>query len=301
MKLGKLIYNVSLCAVGVMFTACSDIAEDERFIYVEPAEVAKRVLIEDFTGQRCVNCVTGAATIEQIMETYGEENVIAVGLYGGALGSEPLGGPPYPLTIEESEWYYAHWGIEGSPQPMAMIDRGAIISNIADWPAAVPMAMIDRGAIISNIADWPAAVRDRIQMQAPVLLEASCNYDAASRQVEITVDADGVSAISGQLQVWLTEDSIVSKQSIPGQREMDEDYVHNHVFRATVNAPMGDAVTVGVGERATRTFTYTLKEDWVADNMSVVTFIYDDSGVLQAAKAPIIPKAEDAEGEGGAE
>ena len=280
MKLGKLIYNVSLCAVGVMFTACSDIAEDERFIYVEPAEVAKRVLIEDFTGQRCVNCVTGAATIEQIMETYGEENVIAVGLYGGALGSEPLGGPPYPLTIEESEWYYAHWGIEGSPQPMAMIDRGAIISNIADWPAAV---------------------RDRIQMQAPVLLEASFNYDAASRQVEITVDADGVSAISGQLQVWLTEDSIVSKQSIPGQREMDEDYVHNHVFRATVNAPMGDAVTVGVGERATRTFTYTLKEDWVADNMSVVTFIYDDSGVLQAAKAPIIPKAEDAEGEGGAE
>lgn len=271
MKLGKLIYNVSLCAVGVMFTACSDIAEDERFIYVEPAEVAKRVLIEDFTGQRCVNCVTGAATIEQIMETYGEENVIAVGLYGGALGSEPLGGPPYPLTIEESEWYYAHWGIEGSPQPMAMIDRGAIISNIADWPAAV---------------------RDRIQMQAPVLLEASCNYDAASRQVEITVDADGVSAISGQLQVWLTEDSIVSKQSIPGQREMDDDYVHNHVFRATVNAPMGDAVTVGVGERVTRTFTYTLKEDWVADNMSVVTFIYDDSGVLQAAKAPIIPKAE---------
>lgn len=280
MKLRKLIYNVSLCAVGVMFTACSDIAEDERFIYVEPAEVAKRVLIEDFTGQRCVNCVTGAATIEQIMETYGEENVIAVGLYGGALGSEPLGGPPYPLTIEESEWYYAHWGIEGSPQPMAMIDRGAIISNIADWPAAV---------------------RDRIQMQAPVLLEASCNYDAASRQVEITVYADGVSAISGQLQVWLTEDGIVSKQSIPGQREMDEDYVHNHVFRATVNAPMGDAVTVGVGERVTHTFTYTLKEDWVADNMSVVTFIYDDSGVLQAAKAPIIPKAEDAEGEGGAE
>lgn len=280
MKLGKLIYNVSLCAVGVMFTACSDIAEDERFIYVEPAEVAKRVLIEDFTGQRCVNCVNGAATIEQIMETYGEENVIAVGLYGGVYGSEPLGGPPYPLTIEESEWYYAHWGIEGSPQPMAMIDRGAIISNIPDWPAAV---------------------RDRIQMQAPVLLEASCNYDAASRQVEITVDADGVSAISGQLQVWLTEDSIVSKQSIPGQREMDEDYVHNHVFRATVNAPMGDAVTIGVGERVTRTFTYTLKEDWVADNMSVVTFIYDDSGVLQAAKAPIIPKAEDAEGESGAE
>ena len=278
MKLGKLIYNVSLCAVGVMFTACSDIAEDERFIYVEPAEVAKRVLIEDFTGQRCPNCVTGANYIEQMMKDYGEENVIAVGLYGGALGSESsiLGGAPYPLTIEESEWYYAHWGIEDWTQPIAMVDRGGLIA-------------FETGG---TIADWPAAVRDRIQMQAPVLLEASCNYDAASRQVEITVDADGVSAISGQLQVWLTEDSIVSKQSIPGQREMDEDYVHNHVFRATVNAPMGDAVTVGVGERVTRTFTYTLKEDWVADNMSVVTFIYDDSGVLQAAKAPIIPKVE---------
>lgn len=274
MKLGKLIYNVSLCAVGVMFTACSDIAEDERFIYVEPAEVSKRVLIEDFTGQACINCVNGAAVIEQMMEDYGEENVIAVGLYGGALGSEPLGGPPYPLTVEESEWYYSHWGIESQPQPMAMVDRGGIIGSIADWPAAV---------------------RERIQMQAPVLLEASCDYDAASRQVGITVDADGVSAVNGHIQVWLTEDSIVSKQSVPGQREMDEDYVHNHVFRATVNAPMGDAITVGVGERVTRTFTYTLKEGWVAENMSVVTFVYDDSGVLQAAKAPLIPKAENTE------
>lgn len=257
-----------------MFTACSDIAEDERFIYVEPAEVSKRVLIEDFTGQACINCVNGAAVIEQMMEDYGEENVIAVGLYGGALGSEPLGGPPYPLTVEESEWYYSHWGIESQPQPMAMVDRGGIIGSIADWPAAV---------------------RERIQMQAPVLLEASCDYDAASRQVGITVDADGVSAVNGHIQVWLTEDSIVSKQSVPGQREMDEDYVHNHVFRATVNAPMGDAITVGVGERVTRTFTYTLKEGWVAENMSVVTFVYDDSGVLQAAKAPLIPKAENTE------
>ena len=46
MKLKKLIYNVSLFAVGLTLAACSDIAEDDRFEYVEPAEVAKRVLIE---------------------------------------------------------------------------------------------------------------------------------------------------------------------------------------------------------------------------------------------------------------
>lgn len=56
MKLKKLIYNVSLFAVGLTLAACSDIAEDDRFEYVEPAEVAKRVLIEDLTGQLCLNC-----------------------------------------------------------------------------------------------------------------------------------------------------------------------------------------------------------------------------------------------------
>ena len=69
----------SLFLVG----ACDYIDEDDRFIYVEPANVAKRVLIEDFTGQRCVNCPSATETIKQLQDTYGKENVIAVAIHSG--------------------------------------------------------------------------------------------------------------------------------------------------------------------------------------------------------------------------
>lgn len=273
MELKKLIYNVSLGAVGLMFAACSDVAEDDRFIFVEPAEVAKRVLIEDLTGQRCINCPNGAAVIEQIMEDYGEDNIIAVGLYGGAMGYLPNGGPAMPLTCDESQWYYTNWGVADKPQPMARIDRGSFNSDYNTWATAV---------------------RERIQQKTPVLLDASCNYDEVSHSVEIKVTADGLQNVSGKLQVWLTEDSIISPQMLPGNIS-DTKYVHNHVFRATVNAPEGEDISIAEGENATRTFTYAVKDDWKPENMSVVTFIFDNSGVLQAAKAPLIAKAGDAE------
>lgn len=278
MKLKKLIYNVSLFAVGLTLAACSDIAEDDRFEYVEPAEVAKRVLIEDFTGQRCVQCPDGTAVIEQLIADYGEDNIIAVGLYGGAMGFLPNGGPAMPLTCDESQWYYTTGGVDQSPQPIARIDRGDF--NF-------------------NRKTWATAVRDRIQQKAQLMLEATCNYDEASRNVEITVSADGVENVNGKLQVWLTEDNIVSAQMLPGGSS-DPNYVHNHVFRATVNAQAGDDISIAQGENVTRTFTYTVSEDWKPEDMSVVTFVFNDSGVLQAAKAPLIPKAEEpGTGEGG--
>lgn len=277
MKLKKLICNVSLFAVGLTLAACSDIAEDDRFEYVEPPEVAKRVLIEDLTGQHCINCPDGTAVIEKLIAEYGEDNIIAVGLYGGAYG-HLTNGKPLPLTCDESQWYYTTWGVDQAPQPMARIDRGDFLNNSDTWPTAV---------------------RERIQQNAPVLLEATCNYDDATRNVEINVSADGLENINGKLQVWLTEDNIVSPQKLPGN-VVDQNYVHNHVFRATVNAQAGDDISIAQGENVTRTFTYTVSEDWKPEDMSVVTFVFNDSGVLQAAKAPLIPKAEEpGTGEGG--
>ena len=293
MKLKKLIYNVSLFAVGLTLAACSDIAEDDRFEYVEPAEVAKRVLIEDFTGQRCVQCPDGTAKIEQLIADYGEDNIIAVGLYGGAMGFLPNGGPAMPLTCDESQWYYTTGGVDQSPQPIARIDRGDF--NF-------------------NRKTWATAVYDRLQLKAPLSLDATCNYDEASRNVEITINADIVQnvtvdslgnviidspdVVDGKLQVWLTEDSIVSVQAFPSGN--DKEYVHNHVFRASVNDLAGESFVLNRGETTKRTFTYTVSEDWKPEDMSVVTFVFNDSGVLQAAKAPLIPKAEEpGTGEGG--
>lgn len=285
MKLKRLIYNVSLCIVGVLLAACSNIADDERFVEVEPiippdsisddsVIVVKRVLIEDFTGQRCINCPNGAEAIVQIQKSYGEDRIIAVGLYSGPLGRLP-NGMPLPLYNEDANWYYEQRGV-----------------------SVQPTAMIDRGGLNSNSDTWSTDVFNRIRLQPELDLKASCNYDEASRNVDITVEADGLADVSGKLQVWLVEDNIVSLQMMPGGNT-NQEYVHNHVFRATVNNREGEDISMITGEHVTRTFSYAVSDEWKPEDMSVVVFVFNDSGVLQAAKAPLLPEAGETGDEGG--
>ena len=67
-----------------MLTGCDYIAEDERLIYEKPEPAQRVVLLEDFTGQRCSNCPTATAVIEQLHEAYGEA-LVAVGIHCGPL------------------------------------------------------------------------------------------------------------------------------------------------------------------------------------------------------------------------
>ncbi len=243
--------------------ACSNIDESDRFIPVEQVTIAKHVLLEDFTGQSCVNCPAATELIKDMQELYGEENLIAVGLYSGPFG-QTVSGRLYPLTTETGNYYYDKLGI--SVQPAAMIDRHTV--NVVT-------------------ATWQAEVYNAIQEEAALSLEITNEYDSASRQVSICIEATGVSDVDGKLEVWLVEDGIVSWQYLE-DGSVNDDYVHNHVFRAAVNDRDGEAFALAQGDTATRSFTYSLDEDWEAENMSVVAFVYDSDGSLQAAKAPII-------------
>ena len=63
-------------------SACSYIDESDRLIYVKPADVKRRVLLEDFTGQRCVNCPKASDEIKALQEQYGEDRLKTVLSFG---------------------------------------------------------------------------------------------------------------------------------------------------------------------------------------------------------------------------
>ena len=68
------------------FVACSHIDEEDRLIYVKPAAAQRCVLLEDFTGQRCINCPKANDEIHALQEQYGADTVIAVAIHSGPLG-----------------------------------------------------------------------------------------------------------------------------------------------------------------------------------------------------------------------
>ena len=271
MKLKNNIYNkFAICAAALSLMACSNIDEDDRLIEVEPVQVARRVLIEDFTGQRCVNCPEGAAKIEDMMREYGADNIIAVGIHGGPFAKTTTG-QPFPLWTETGEYYYQKNNIEASPT-----------------------ALFDRKAKSSDVDKWMGLVYDAIKVAAPLELDATTSYDEATRTVTINVNAKGVLDVTGKLQLWLTEDNITNIQYMP-DGSINTQYVHNHVFRTAVNGQDGEDFSIAWDEEKTVTSTYVLDEDWKAENMSVVAFVYNNSGVQQVVKVPVISTEYDAQ------
>lgn len=248
--------SILTALLTLTMSACSHIDESDRLIYVKPADVKRRVLLEDFTGQRCVNCPKASDEIKALQEQYGEDHVIAVGIHSGPLGFYTKG-DYLGLSTEVGDEYYDHWALEY--QPVGLIDRGAPLEYTA----------------------WNARIREELEKTAPV--EIDIELHQKDNQLTVQAEVMGIDGTtSGKLQLWLTEDGITAFQMMPdGTRNME--YIHRHVFRAAINGTWGESVSVAEGETfTTKDYLFAIPEGWNADRLSVVAFVYNDQGVLQA-------------------
>lgn len=254
-------FHFSLLTLSLfILSACSYIGEEERLIYVKPEPAERVVLLEDFTGQRCVNCPKGTEVIEQLQQAYGD-NVIAVGIHGGPLAF--AGNARYEgLSTDAGNEYYNHWGFDY--QPIGLVNR--------------------HGAV--NYTDWAAAVREELSKPAPL----SLSVDAVLQEdghIDITLAAYGTDGVvEGKLQVWLLEDSIAALQLMPDGTP-NTSYNHNHVLRAPVNGLWGEDFTITEGEWKELQMTFLPDAAWKPQHLSIVAFVYNNQGVQQAAHAKI--------------
>lgn len=268
MKIKNLFLGVATAAMAMAAASCSNIDEGDRLIYVKPAEVGRAILIEDFTGQRCVNCPTGTEIINGIVDTYGEDNVIAVGIHSGPLGfagnSKTVG-----LMTDTGNEYYTRWDKENKMgQPWVIFNR--------------------KTSPDSHYNNWAAMVGTIISEKANLSVKIANAYDAATRTLTTTVGAFGTNGtVNGKLQVWIVEDGVKALQMMPDGKP-NKEYMHNHVFRAAVNGTWGEDVTVKEGETTTKQYSYVLPETWNADKIAVVAFVYNDGGVENVAKKHLV-------------
>lgn len=251
---------------ALALTSCEEVSQDERLTFVEPPQVERAVLIEDYTGQYCVNCPRATDEIHRLVETYGDSVVIAVAIHSGPFSK--LKGEPTPLYTEVGDQYFAKWNL--SAQPIGLVDRLF-------------------GSMPFNYTDWAGGVNYELAYKAPVSLLTATTFDRQTRDATVQVQTVGLDSarVSGKLQVWLIEDSIDSFQSMP-DGSIQEHYNHMHVFRASVNDMWGDDVSVGHGEVAVRDYGIKIDPSWVPEHCSIVTFLYDADGVRQVSKTKLL-------------
>ena len=275
-----------ICALSfsaVLLSSCSNIAEDERLIYVEPAVdpadepeptdsaydapvkvVPRSVLIEDHTGQKCPNCPEASKLIHDFQQVYGAR-VVPVAIHSDAQGiMEPEG-----LGTQLGNTYYRHWNVKFKPAGLISRTDGGlgVVMDKTVWTDALQYMLT-----LDTSLDIRVKAEQKSDNAADISVKVICTREEA--------------AVSGKLQVWLTEDHIVAQQDSMGVHLAN--YVHNHVLRAAVNGEWGEDVSVsGQAAQQELHYTATLSPAWKAENLSVVAFVYNYQGVEQAVSKPL--------------
>lgn len=250
----------------LLLAGCGDIAADDRYVELETIDAKRTVLLEEYTGQLCVNCPTAHAVIEQLQEQYGDR-FIAVSFH--------CGGSAFSIPANDPAW----GGVVGLATPLSEeYGRAAGISN------ALPKGRVDRIGELANPPQWSDAIRRQVVIDSDLELTLtgalSDNGKLATVSVRmITPEQLG----AARLQLWVVEDNITAMQIMP-DGSFNMDYVHNNVFRADVNGFGGESVTVQPGVYWNKDYSFDIAADWVAANLSVVAVVYDATSVVQAAR-----------------
>lgn len=247
-----------LFTVSMLLTACSNISEDERFVYVKPADVKRRVLIEDFTGQRCVNCPAAHEEIERLQQQYGESNVIAVSIHGGA------------LSVKSTATIVGLWTELG--------DQYNKSAGVESWPAG----LINRAGGLLDVPQWAAKVYEEVQKTTPVSGIEFVNVVKGDR-LSFDVNVSSLEDLFCKLQLWIVEDGIVAPQQM-GDGSMNRNYVHNNVFRGTITDFAGDDLALLAGKTTQVSYSMAFNEEWNRENLAILAIVSNKNGVLQVAK-----------------
>lgn len=266
MKIGKLSYILSAFVAFSAFTACDSIDEDERYVLGDAVVAKRNVLIEDFTGQRCVNCPNAHEVIEALKVGENGESIIAVSIHAGLSAMDT---PIIGLKTQEGEEYANKWNI-----------------------TAYPSGVINRNPTVMKYDEWGAAVRTELEKESSLDIDLSATLSMDGTSVLINTELKPLNNIVGKLQLWVTESNIETLQQMP-DRKFNGKYIHNHVFRSSVNGTWGENISLST-ENVTKQYNINVNANWKAENLSVVAFVYNDNeGVLQVVETPVKSLAED--------
>ena len=252
-------YLSILLGAGILFTlaSCDNVDENNRYVVVPKPIAQKRVLIMEFTGNRCTNCPQGAAAIHSIQEDY-PGDVIAVGLHpeGGGPNTMPYGNQDF--RCEEAQVMYEYYLPGGFPCAVFNGDKNSMTTAYSTW-----------GRDVYQIIDG--------QGPATMGIYGETHFNSSTREltVDYTIDIYSNIATDLSVMVWIMENNIIGYQLDGGT--LLNNYVHNHVLRASMNGPWGQplpSLQLVEGSEITGKASLVLDDKWVAENCQVIIYTF---------------------------
>ncbi len=240
------------------------------------ADQQRQVLIEEFTGVRCVNCPAGSKVIKDLLEIYGERLVV-VSIHAGFFAN------PY----EESSYDFR-------------TDEGDGLIDLVGRPVGYPSAVINRklfdGEFDLQLGKnlWPGFIENEMEETPKVKIHISKSYVPADLRLDLEVTIFPQQDFENddlRLTALLVENDVADVQLTPdGIRPQ---YVHQHVLRAAITNYDGNPLPTVIApeDKLCLALTTSLSDTWKIENCSIVAFVSSGGThkvVWQAHQIPVI-------------
>lgn len=250
-----------LTALAVMGCEKVDQPLKNELGFIElPDSTSKVVLLEEFTGADCNNCPPAAERAQEYLQSF-PGKVVIVSIHEGNFAVPDAEHPiDYRVPVgTELFKFFKPYGV-----PAGLFDR-------LGYP---------EDEHINLFGKWNTAFTTAIAREASLDITANFVYDTTDQNFSVRANIRAIDEVPDAnlyLSVYLLEDSIVSPQTMPNG-SIKEDYVHNHMLRASFNGAFGTEITTGTisaGEIITRNFSLKKEPEWNAANCSAAIFVYD--------------------------
>lgn len=248
-----------------------NISVDSNYVFqgAIPAAQNRIILLEEFTGVRCVACPTAHEIIRTI-EAAHPNRIVAVGIHAGFQAVPFSGRPDY------------------------RIPEGAAIENLLGGVQGYPQGAVDRlqfsqePRINTGPGKWEGYVNQRLPQAVIINLQGQASFNPQNRTLSLTVRSHALEPIneSVYLTVGLIESDIIDWQTTPNG--VVEDYKHDHILRALLTPFNGSlqANTLQANQVIVKKFIFQVPNNVKPDNAkwyAALHFLGNKKDVLQAA------------------
>lgn len=251
-------------AIGMPLTAVATIEGDDDetnntaqvYVSTYTESFTRKVLLEEFTSEYCVNCPRAIETIATMMEEGYDTQTVCVAHHAGYTDDW--------LTTEHSEgleWFY---GDGGTYAPAGMFDRTQDDSYDSDVPVFS----------IGYASTYRPMLQTALAVPSFVTVTPAATYDTATRELHIDVTIDKLPIFdyvcdAPRINVYIVEDSILAHDQYG---YTSTTFRHRHVFRESLTGQWGEQIEWD-GSTFTADYDVVLSDDYDAQYIQVAAFV----------------------------
>ncbi|MFN5372799.1 MAG: Omp28-related outer membrane protein [Flavobacteriia bacterium] len=233
----------------------------------------RNILIEDFTGHKCIFCPAAADLAHQLQEANpGRVHVASIHAGVDGIGDFQSVDAEYTLDFTNPDGLYIGTWFG--------TNDGGFVGN----PRGPVSRVMNGGVIFQSPGQWSSMTSTLLtENDLRVNLQSALNYYPSTKGAFLHVEVDKIDASLGDLGIvaYLLEDSLVGDQKMSDNTH-NHNYVHRDIHRKNLNnMPFGRQLTPADLNNGKYYVNYSfvvpnqLDGNFNAANMHVLIYVYD--------------------------